>query len=55
MQLASARQTPEEDEALENELLADEKELSEHNMLVDLAAMTSVEFPRSARSKSPIT
>ena len=28
--------TPEEDKALENELLADEKELSEHNMLVDL-------------------
>ncbi|MBO4863728.1 MAG: anthranilate synthase component I [Eubacterium sp.] len=28
--------TPEEDEALEKELLADEKELSEHNMLVDL-------------------
>lgn len=28
--------TPEEDEALERELLADEKELSEHNMLVDL-------------------
>lgn len=27
----------EEDEALEKELLADEKELSEHNMLVDLA------------------
>lgn len=29
--------TPAEDEALEAELLADEKELSEHNMLVDLA------------------
>jgi anthranilate synthase component 1 len=29
--------TDEEDEALEKELLADEKELSEHNMLVDLA------------------
>lgn len=28
--------TPEKDKALENELLADEKELSEHNMLVDL-------------------
>ncbi len=28
--------TPEEDKALEEELLADEKELSEHNMLVDL-------------------
>lgn len=28
--------TPEEDEKLINELLADEKELSEHNMLVDL-------------------
>lgn len=28
--------TPEEDQALERELLADEKELSEHNMLVDL-------------------
>lgn len=28
--------TPEEDEALEKELLADEKERSEHNMLVDL-------------------
>lgn len=28
--------TPKEDKALENELLADEKELSEHNMLVDL-------------------
>ena len=28
--------TPEEDKALEQELLADEKELSEHNMLVDL-------------------
>ena len=28
--------TPEEDKALENELLAAEKELSEHNMLVDL-------------------
>lgn len=28
--------TKEEDEALEKELLADEKELSEHNMLVDL-------------------
>lgn len=29
-------ETPEEDDKLENELLADEKELSEHNMLVDL-------------------
>ena len=29
--------TDEEDTALENDLLADEKELSEHNMLVDLA------------------
>lgn len=29
-------ETPEEDEALEKELLADEKERSEHNMLVDL-------------------
>lgn len=29
-------QTQEEDEALEKELLADEKELAEHNMLVDL-------------------
>ena len=29
-------QTPEEDEALEAELLADEKECAEHNMLVDL-------------------
>ena len=28
--------TPEEDKTLEEELLADEKELSEHNMLVDL-------------------
>lgn len=28
--------TPEQDKALETELLADEKELSEHNMLVDL-------------------
>lgn len=28
--------TPEEDDALEAELLADEKELAEHNMLVDL-------------------
>lgn len=29
-------ETPQEDEALEKELLADEKELAEHNMLVDL-------------------
>lgn len=29
--------TPQEDQALEAELLSDEKELSEHNMLVDLA------------------
>ena len=28
--------TDEEDQALESELLADEKELAEHNMLVDL-------------------
>lgn len=28
--------TPEEDKALEKDLLSDEKELSEHNMLVDL-------------------
>lgn len=28
--------TPEEDEALESDLLSDEKELAEHNMLVDL-------------------
>ena len=28
--------SPSEDEALEAELLADEKELAEHNMLVDL-------------------
>ena len=28
--------TPEEDQALETELLADEKEIAEHNMLVDL-------------------
>ncbi len=29
-------ETPQEDQALEKELLADEKELAEHNMLVDL-------------------
>ena len=28
--------TPEEDKVLEKDLLSDEKELSEHNMLVDL-------------------
>ena len=30
------RPTPEEDKVLEKDLLSDEKELSEHNMLVDL-------------------
>ena len=33
--------TEEEDGALEDELLTDEKELSEHNMLVDLAPQTT--------------
>lgn len=37
--------TEEEDKELEKELLADEKELAEHNMLVDLGRMMSEDQP----------
>ena len=47
--------TPEEDKALENELLADEKELSEHNMLVDLGRNDLGRVSKIGTVRSPIT
>lgn len=43
--------TEEEDQELEADLLSDEKELSEHNMLVDLEEMIWGGFPNSIRWK----
>ncbi len=44
--------TPEEDQALAADLLADPKELAEHLMLLDLAATMSAGSPGSARCGS---
>ncbi len=47
--------TPEEDRAYALDLQADEKELAEHRMLVDLAGMTSAASPSMGRSQCPIS